>query len=254
MATSSRLLFDRSRLIAVFYFGFFACSYCFVDTIKSSEMYNFAQIPNFGIPPWTTFMNFVHPPKATCIMPGGALIPSVSSAINPSTITGFIVSVGVYPINILLARRSFPHVGQEIYKAFGTLPSITHLNSATTIIFPGCLVRVIASCFHTNPNSIFWRITHPVPFDGRLTECIPSTFQIIVMAIAKSTGIRQFATPRYGARFLLENNQWCQRSTSTPLRPVATAKTASFNGFLANIKTTFHNSVNYSIQMSRSTV
>jgi hypothetical protein len=87
-------------------------------------------------------------------------IHELFSPSGPSTILRRIVSIIVLTINSESVRAK-SHIGKEIFKF---IPSLANFNASATIKFIITSVRIVASAAHIFPQSINFRISHPMSF------------------------------------------------------------------------------------------
>lgn len=85
-------------------------------------------------------------------------VSSLCKTTGPATIFGGIIAIIIYSI-YRMSHRLFSHILVEVFKL---LPSFTHLNSATAVVFIFFVFYVLTSLPHASPRSVFSRMSKPV--------------------------------------------------------------------------------------------
>ena len=70
----------------------------------------------------------------------------------PSAVSRFVVSVGVQPVDRMVERRAFAHIGKKRDKR--VLPSLTDANAAPAILREVLVADLFAPRLHADPNTI----------------------------------------------------------------------------------------------------
>ena len=77
---------------------------------------------------------------------------------SPSAIGRFVIPVVFDAVNGMIFRRSFAHIGKEVFKTMK--PSFTDSYTTSTVIFPAYCIRIQTSFPHVDPDGIFCRTRH----------------------------------------------------------------------------------------------
>lgn len=90
---------------------------------------------------------------------GFPLIGNLRKFGNPSAIRGLIVSIGINPVE----RKSFGHLSHVGKKVLENIPSLTHPNPASGVVFdPVGISGEVASPSHPKPTSICRSLSTPM--------------------------------------------------------------------------------------------
>lgn len=84
---------------------------------------------------------------------GSARVARLALLRRPSTISGFVVAVGVDSVDGVFQGWSRPHIGQEVLERVA--PSLTDGDAATSISGIGAVRWVEAPSLHASPRSMF---------------------------------------------------------------------------------------------------
>jgi hypothetical protein len=138
-------------------------------------------------------------------------------ACSPLAIVRLIVSIVIEAFKGM-ARRSYPHVSEEILKRS---PAFTHANTPAAITYECIVSRIATSLSHVNPRFVRWRSAHSMSLGSNRSDFFPETSAGFGFTTAQRArrGFRHFAAvalanpPRTSAFGIAAQLLHCHEST-----------------------------------------